>query len=359
MGFDDLKKAIEKNVKGVHVSVLSDSKIAKDRFWLKTPAMDLNRILSGSLKKGIQSRNLVAIVGPEHTMKSSFMVLCMAEAQKQGKKCVIIDTEGGINSEFCERWGLDSENILYTYTPWINEVKSIIAQIRDSGEEDYVIGLDSVGGLDRYKSFEDAVGGDMKADQGLLQKEIRGTLKLLLNICVGQNSIGICTGHLYGKPGTVPMPDQVGGGKAMKLFPSIIIMLKKQQMQESGEVVGNEIMATTLKNRIYPPYQTAHVQLNYKDGIQPYAGLIDLAIKADLVDKSGAWFKTKDGETLGQGLNNAANNLKDYPDFIDKMDKWLESTGYSTISKEIKEAEEIVQEQTEEKEKKVKKVSKK
>jgi len=125
--FDNLKKSIEKNVKGAHVSVLADSEIATGRFMLSTPALDLNRILSGSLRGGIPSRNLVAIVGPEHSFKSSFMVLCMANAQKLGYKPIIIDTEGGITDEFCLRWGLDPKNILYIYTPWIHEVKIAIA----------------------------------------------------------------------------------------------------------------------------------------------------------------------------------------------------------------------------------------
>lgn len=355
MNFDDLKKNIEKNVKGVHVSVLGDSDIATNRFWLKTPALDLNRILSGSFNKGIQSRNLVGIVGPEHTMKSSFMVLCMAEAQKQGKKCVIIDTEGGISADFCKRWGLDPNDILYTYTPWIHEVKSILAQIKESGETDFVIGLDSVGGLDRYKSVEDAVKGDPKQDQGLLQKDIRGTLKLFLNICVGQNSIGIVTGHMYGMPATVPMPDQVGGGKAMKLFPSVLISLKKKNLMDGKEVIGNEITATTIKNRLYPPFQTATVHLDYTNGISKYAGIIDLGINAGKIDQKGAWYSY--GETkLGQGALNAEKALKDFPQLIDELDKWLENTGYSTVSEEVREAAEIVEKE----EKKVKsKVEKK
>lgn len=345
MNFDDLKKNIEKNVKGVHVSVLGDSDIATNRFWLKTPALDLNRILSGSFKKGIQSRNLVGVVGPEHTMKSSFMVLCMAEAQKQGKKCVIIDTEGGISADFCKRWGLDPDEILYTYTPWIHEVKSILAQIKDSGDTDYVIGLDSVGGLDRYKSFEDAAKGDPKADQGLLQKEIRSTLKLFLNICVGQNSIGIVTGHMYGSPSSVPMPDQVGGGKAMKLFPSVLISLKKKNLTESSSdktVIGNEIMATTIKNRLYPPFQTATVHLDYKNGIKPYAGLIELGKTAGLIKQAGAWFSYGE-EKLGQGAANAADNIGNFPHLLDDLDSWLGDTGYSTVNDQVKEAVELLE----------------
>ena len=346
--FQELEKAIRSNVKGAHVSVLSESDIAVNRFWIETPALDFNRILSGSFYKGIQSRNLLGLVGPEHSMKSSLMILCMAAAQKQGKKPVIIDTEGGVNDEFCRRWGLDPTNALYVYTPWTHEVKSVIAQIKDSGEEGYIIGIDSVGGLDRYKSQTDALAGDPKADQGLLQKEIRGILKLLLNICIGQNSIGIVNGHYYGMPSSVPMPDQIGGGKAMKLFPSILVTLKKAIMHEtsakSSPVIGNKITATTVKNRIYPPYQTATLMLDYKNGLNPLGGIMELAIEAGLVKQSGAWYSYGE-EKLGHGIINAMDALKNIPEITKKLDKWLESSGYSKTDIEVKEAIEIIEEE--------------
>lgn len=344
--FDKLKKNIDKNVSGVHASVLSESVIAKDRWNVKTPCMDLNRILSGSLDGGIQSRNLVAIVGPEHTMKSSFMVLCMVNAQKQGYKPVIIDTEGGITEEFCRRWGLNTDELFYIYTPWISEVKSILAQIKATGDEKLVIGLDSVGGLEKLKSYEDALDGTPKADQGLLQKEIRSTLKLFLNICINQNCIGIATGHYYGRPSKVPVADQIGGGKAMKLFPSIIISLKKESLHETSEksspIIGNKIIATTLKNRYYPPFQTSTIMIDYKDGVNPYAGVIDLGVKAGLVNKNGSWYSYGD-EKLGQGIINATNALEDgFEELIKDIDKFLSTTGYSSVSVEVQEAEELL-----------------
>jgi len=341
---DDLKKKIEKNVKGVHVSTLSDSDIASVRDWVATPSLDLNRILSGSLNKGIPSKNLIAIVGPEHTFKSSFMILCMAAAQKCGFTPIIIDAEGGNTKEFCERWGLDTTKTLYNYTPWIHEVKSIIAQIRESGEEKFIIGWDSAGAVDRYKSFEDALGGEPKADQGLLQKEIRSTLKLLLNVCIAQNSIGIVCGHLYGKPSSVPMPDQIGGGKAMKLLPSILLNLKKTPLRETSvknsKIIGNEITAITLKNRMYPPFQEATVSIDYKLGIDRYAGLVDLLIYAGFIEQKGAWYSYKDKQ-LGQGKINAAKNLADFPELLVDLDKWLEKTGYSTVNENVAQAEQL------------------
>ena len=133
--FDELQKRINSKIKGVHVSIMAESSIAKDKFSVMTPCYDLNRVLSGSLKGGIKSRNLLGIIGPEHTFKSSFMVLCMVNAQKQGYKTVIIDTEGGCNTEFCERWGLDTKKVAYIYTPFIDEVMPALAQIREMGNE--------------------------------------------------------------------------------------------------------------------------------------------------------------------------------------------------------------------------------
>jgi len=345
--FEKLQSSINKNIKGVHASMMVDSDIATNRYWVPTPSYDLNRILSGSLYKGLQSRNLVAIIGPEHTFKSSFMILCMAKAINEGKSAVIIDTEGAINAEFCQRWGVDINKVFYVYTPFVSEVRSVLAQIRETGETDMIIGLDSVGGLDRLKQFEDAAKGEMKADQGLLQKEIRSTLKQFLNICIQQNSIGIATGHMYGSPGTgIPMPDQIGGGKAMRLFPSVLIQLQKKMMwkddkKETKEIVGSEIEARTIKNRMYPPFQTASIKMNYIDGMEQFAGILELGETAGIIKKSGSWYSYGENR-LGQGANNAMEGLKEFPEILGQIDKWLADTGYSTINKEIQEAEELL-----------------
>ena len=355
--FNDLQSKINKNVKGVHASVMADSKIATDRFSVVTPCYDLNRILSGSLKKGIMSRNLFGIIGPEHTMKSSFMVLCMANAQKQGYKPVIIDTEGGCSSDFCKRWGLNTDEIFYIYTPFVDEVMPVLAQIKETGEEGLVIGLDSVGGLQRLKSYKDALDGSIKQDQGLLQKDIKAMLKLYLNICINQNSVGICTGHYYGNPNDQYNPEKIGGGKAMTLLPSILVTLQKYALyenpngknkKEKGNVIGNEIKASTIKNRMYPPFQTAVVNIDFKNGVKSFVGLLDLCIEADIVKKSGAWYSIGT-ERLGQGRINAEKVLEeDFKDrVLDELDEWLKNTGYSSYSKELKQAEELMKEEIE------------
>jgi len=344
--FDSLKERINKNVKGTHVAVMSESVIARPSEWVRTPALDLNRILSGSLYRGIPNRHLIGIVGPEHTFKTSFMVLCMADAQKQGYSPVIIDTEGGAGEDFCKRWGLDTTKTLYIYSPWVDDVKSALAQIKAEGANKLIIGIDSIGGLDRYKSYEDAVKGDPKADQGLLQKNIRSMLKLLLNICIEQETIGIVTGHMYGRPGTgMPMPDQVGGGKAMRMFPTILINLKRELIKDDEKnITGTDITASTLKNRLYPPFQESVISIDYHKGIDPYAGLLDLAMTAGLVRKDGNTYATVEGsEVVGVGRDDAQSKLYLFTGLIKDLDEWLKTTGYSTVNDNLKQAEEMLE----------------
>ncbi len=342
MSIQDIIGRITKNVKGVHTSVMSESDIARSTDVIKTPSLDLNRILSGNLYKGIPNRSLVGIVGPEGTMKSSFMVLCMAEAITQGYTPFIIDTERGANDEFCTRWGLDLSKVGYSYTPWIDQIMQILAQIKDSKEKKLIIGLDSVGGIDKYKMYEDALGGTPKADQGQLQKQIRSMLKLFLNICVEQESIGIVTGHMYGSPGVIPMPDQVGGGKAMRLFPTILIQLKREAIKDSEKkIIGSQVVATTIKNRTYPPFQEAVISIDYVDGINPYAGMLDLAVKAGLVEQAGSWYSYGQ-DRLGQGAVNATKALGECNKIFDDLNVWLEKTKYSTLNRNVKDAEELL-----------------
>jgi recombination protein RecA len=336
----DIIAGVKKNVKGVHAALMTDSDLSGSKKWIKTPSLDLNRILSGSLDKGITTKNLVGIVGPEHTMKSSFMVLCMAEALRQGFTPIIIDTEGGVDNDFCRRWGLDPDETGYFYTPWVDKIKTILAQIKGSNKTNLIIGLDSAGGIDNFKSYSDALGDDVKADQGQLQKRIRSLLKLFLNITIEQDSIGIITGHMYSSP-QMFTPDQIGGGAAMRLFPSILIKLKREQIKDGEDVIGTSIKARTIKNRLYPPYQEAIIDIDYKKGIDEYAGILPLAVKAGIVERSGAWYSYK-GERLGQGIKDATQNMKEYPALINELNEWLKTTGYSTVNENIRQAEELL-----------------
>ena len=353
MSLEELKNKIAKHAKGAHVSILSQSEIATSKENISTPAYDLNRILSGSLFRGIPNRTLSVFVGPETSGKSSLMCLCLTKAQKEGYKIVVIDTEGAWNEKFVTRWGLNAEEMLYVYVPWIDQICITLGQIIDSGDEKLAIVVDSVGAMERYKLVDDTVSGDLKMDQGLLQREQKRMLKMLQNIAKKQASIVMCAGHYYGSPGSYGSAEEVGGGKYMKLAPDIIISLKKSKMFENGDkkkVIGNTVKAITLKNRGYPPFQEAVIEINYRDGINQYAGILDLALEAELASVGGSWY-TINGQKY-QGAIKSEEGLRNDKTLLKKLDKWLEDTGYSTVNENVAEAQKLVEKELEEKEKK-------
>jgi RecA/RadA recombinase len=282
------------------------------------------------------------------------MCLCAATAQAQGYTPVIFDTEGAWTGDFVSRWGLDPNNILYIYTPWIDEIMVMMGSIIDGDDEKLFTILDSVGGLEKLKMVDDAVGKDakVKADQGTLQKEIKRMLKMFLNIVKRKDSVGIMAGHFFGNPNSYGGADEIGGGKFAKLAPDIIISMKKQQIFSNPEAkaseritIGNEIKACTLKNRFYPPFQEATIQINYKDGINPMAGLMEIALTCGSVTKAGSWYSLTDSqERMGQGEAKAVAWMNEHQElFLPKIEEILKTTGYSTVNKDVEEAEKLAE----------------
>lgn len=349
MGLQELKKSIQKASKGTHVSMLSESGMFKSRENIATPAYDLNRILSGSLFKGIPGRSMSLFAGPETSGKSSLMCLCLAEAQRKDYEIIIVDTEGAWDEGFVTRWGLDPSNILYISTIWVDDIMVSLGQIMDSGDEKLAIVVDSIGAIETSKLLKDSLDGDVKADQGQLQRKIKRMLKMLQFISNSQSSLVMCAGHYYGSPGQYGSAEDIGGGKYMKLAPQLIVSLKKSKLFENGDkkkVVGNTLKAITLKNRFYPPFQEAVVEIDYNKGINTHAGMLGLAVQAGLAEKKGSWFEVN-GQKY-QGEKNTIEEMKKDKELLTKLDKWLENTGYSTINEEIKQQEKEVEGESEE-----------
>jgi len=349
MSLEDLKAKLEE-CKGTTVSILSDSDICKQSLWLTTPSYDLNRILSGDLTKAFPNRCLMYIVGPETSFKSSFMALCLANAQKEGFLPVIIDSEGAWTDKFAQRWGLDTQNSIHVYEPFVDNVCVLLTKILSSNNEKMAIIIDSIGGLETEKLIEDGMRGEIKADQGQLQKKIKRMLKLLLAICKKKNSFAIYSGHFFGNPnaGMYSSGEEIGGGKFAKLAPDIIISLKKSHIKTADrEIIGNEIRAITLKNRFYPPFNEGIVRIDYINGLDRFAGLGDLAIEIGMISRKGSWYEYDTKKMQGQdGITKLISEHEE--DFIKKINEWISKTHYSTVNVEIKSIVEMEEEQSNE-----------
>ncbi len=350
MGIEELKNKLQKSLKGTHVEILSNSSIAQHDKSYPTPSYDLNRIISGSFFGGLPSKSLTLLVAPEASFKSSFMCLMAVEAQKDGYIPVIIDSEGAWTDQFVSHWGLDADNIIYVYTPWVDKVTTLLGDLSAGDDEKLFIILDSVGGLERAKLLDDTQKTDRraKADQGTLQKEIKRMLKMLLYVIKAKNSIGMMAGHFFGNPNSFGGAEDVNGGKFLKLAPDIIVSLRKNVIYKNPDaaykdrvVIGSEIKALCQKNRFYPPFQEATIEINYQDGINKFAGLCDMALECGVIEKTGSWFKLPD-DTKVQGMKRVTEWFGEHPDMIlDELEKALKITGYSTVNDNLKQAEKL------------------
>ena len=344
--FDLIQQKLAKASKGTRMMVLSESEMASNVIYLPTDAYDLNRILSGSLYHGVASRTHTLLVGPEASGKSSFMCLNLASAQKMGYTPVIIDAEGAWTPEFCERWGIDTTRAIIINTPWVEEIMVELAQIIDEGWTKMAIALDSIGAIESRKMIDDAMDkGDVKADQGGLQKKIKRVMKMMVDITKRQDSISFSAGHYYGNPTGYGEPEKIGGGFYPRLAADYIITLKKTPIYENpkakadarGAVLGTRIFAATIKNRYAPPFQEAVFEISYTDGVQKIAGIVDIAKEMDIIEQAGAWYKVPCLDMKVQGEANLYDELEDenIEPMLKEIEEILKTRGYSTANTEL------------------------
>ena len=349
---EQLKKEMLASSKGVTLEPLEEEKPGE---WLVSPAYDLNRILSGDLYKSVQTKNHIGIVGPETSGKSSFMCIMLADAQKKGYLPVVIDAEGAWTREFVTRWGLDDSNVLKLKSMWVDEIMVSLTEWIQAGYKKLAIAIDSIGALEVKKLLKDGDKGNIKTDMGKLQREIKRMLKMIVNLCKNHDCIAFSAGHYYGNSSGYGDPEKIGGGMYYKLSCDQIISLKKsilyenpngKSKKEKGAVLGNKIHVATLKNRTYPPFQEGTLEIDYKNGVNPLAGMIDLAMDLECINKTGSWYSVPSLDIKVQGKTALMEALKthDIKPILDEINKDLATTCYSTVNKNLEMAEEIAKE---------------
>ena len=288
--------------------------------------------------------------------KSSFMCIMLADAQKKGYLPVIIDAEGAWTRDFVSRWGLDDTNVIKLQSMWVDDIMVNISEWISAGYEKLAIAIDSIGALDVRKLLDDGAKGDIKTDMGKLQREIKRMLKMLVTLCKTQNCICFSAGHFYGNSSGYGDVEQIGGGKYYRLSCDQIISLKKSPIYENpnasgtarGKVLGNSIKVATLKNRTYPPFQEATLHIDFKNGVNSLAGIVDLAMNLDIIIKGGSWYtcdllgiKAQGEAKLMEELNNV-----DVTPLLTLIDEELTKTGYSSVNRNLEMAEKIVAEES-------------
>ncbi|HMQ41247.1 MAG TPA: recombinase RecA [Paracoccus sp. (in: a-proteobacteria)] len=260
----------------------------------------------GGLPKG----RIVEIYGPESSGKTTLTLHCIAEEQKKGGVCAFVDAEHALDPHYARKLGVNLDELLISQPDTGEQALEIVDTLVRSGAVSMVV-VDSVAALTPKSEIE----GDMGDHQVGAQARLMSQAMRKLTASIGRsncmvifiNQIRMKIGVMFGSPETT------SGGNALKFYASVRLDIRRiGSIKDRDEVVGNSTRVKVVKNKVAPPFRQVEFDIMYGEGISKRGELIDLGVKAGVVEKSGAWYSYGD-ERIGQGRENAKQFLKDNP----------------------------------------------
>lgn len=305
MAKNDLASLV-KELKEVNAfaEILENDTTSEIKEWISTGSAALNAIISGDCNKGIPAGRVTTFCGLSGTGKSLVAGLISGNAQKKGYDIIWFDSEFASDKITLERLGIDASNLVKIPIATLEEFKTQVFKIISLYETKFtdrkaLIVLDSLGNLASQKELDDTVEGKNAADMGLKSKTIRSIFRILTDK-IGKLGIPmVCVNHTYANPGNPYAGETMSGGGGPLYISHIVASLKKTSVKDADKVVtGTILKATTIKNRVVPPFKTAEILLDFNSGMDPYYGLFDFALELGIIIKEGKRFKTIKDETL-------------------------------------------------------------
>ncbi len=316
-------------------------------------AMKVDAIPTGSLSLdialgigGLPKGRITEIYGPESSGKTTLALHCIAEAQKAGGIAAFIDVEHALDPVYAAALGVDIDELLVSQPDTGEDALEITESFVRSGAIDIIV-IDSVAALAPKAEIDGEMGASHVGLQARLMsqalRKLAGSISKLNCVAIFINQLREKVGVMFGNPETTP------GGRALKFYSSVRIDIRKiETLKAGGEIVGSRTRAKVVKNKIAPPFREAEFDIMYGQGISRVGELLDLAVNADVIKKSGAWF-SYDGNRIAQGRDNAKNFLKDNPDVAAKVEAELkESSDKLNFSKTTKARAKAMTEKAEE-----------
>lgn len=287
-------------------------------------ALNVEAISTGSLSLdlalgigGLPRGRIVEIYGPEFSGKTTLALHCIAEGQKQGGNAAFIDVEHALDPVYAGNLGVDVESLLVSQPDTGEQALEITEALVRSNAIDVIV-VDSVAALVPRAEIEGEMGD---SHVGLQARLMSQALRKLAGAISKSNCVAIFINQLREKVGIVyGNPEVTPGGRALKFYSSVRIDVRKAEVIKSGtDVIGSRTKAKVVKNKIAPPFRVAEFDVLYGRGISKMGELLDLAVKLDIIQKSGAWF-SYNGDRLGQGRDNSRDFLGANPALAEEIE---------------------------------------
>ena len=288
-------------------------------------AMNVEAISTGSVTLdaatgigGLPRGRIIEIYGPESSGKTTLALHVVAEAQRMGGEAAFIDAEHALDPVYAANLGVDVDSLLVSQPDNGEQALEITEALTRSGAIDVIV-VDSVAALVPRSEIE----GDMgDSHVGLHARLMSQALRKLAGAISKSNTIIIFINQLREKVGVVyGNPEVTTGGRALKFYASIRIDVRKieQLKGPDNEFIGSRTRAKIVKNKVAPPFKEAEFDIMYGKGISKVGEILDLAVKYDIIHKSGAWFSYNENR-LGQGRDNVKNYISEHPDFMAELE---------------------------------------
>jgi recombination protein RecA len=266
---------------------------------------------------GFPRGRIIEIYGPESSGKTTVAIHVIAEAQKKGGMCAIVDAEHAFDSAYAKKLGVDVDNLLISQPDYGEQGLEIADRLILSGALDVVV-IDSVAALVPKGELEGEMGDSKMGLQARLMsqalRKLTATISKTNTICIFINQLREKIGVMFGNPETTT------GGNALKFYASVRLDIRRMaQIKDGDEAVGNRVKVKVVKNKVAPPFRSAEFDIVFGEGISKTGEILDMGVELGVVQKSGSWF-SYNTDKLGQGRDTVKQLLQDNPELANEIE---------------------------------------
>src|SRR6476620_7243558 len=268
---------------------------------------------------GFPRGRVIEIYGPESSGKTTIAIHTIAEAQKKGGICAIIDAEHAFDAMYARKLGVDVDNLIISQPDYGEQALEIADRLISSGAVDVVV-VDSVAALVPKAELEGEMGESKMGLQARLMsqalRKLTGTISKTGCACVFINQLREKIGIMFGNPETTT------GGNALKFYASVRLDIRRigQIKESSDDITGNRVKVKVVKNKVAPPFKVVEFDIMYGKGISKSGEIVDIGVELNVIQKSGSWF-SYNGNKLGQGRDAVKQLLEDNPELLEELEK--------------------------------------